>query len=430
MNKNKLIKIKEYNHFCKTKFHKTKTKVIDIIKDEKWDHNHLLINCPKHGESKITIYALLKKREFDPCVFCNREIFKRNQYNEYTNKGKKVHHNLYKYPKYEESGYINTMGKIKIFCPKHGYFFNSLFDHVTCQTRCAKCVWDDKKDSVETYIAKAIKKHGNKYLYNKISKDSLNTNYIEIGCPKHGYFIQRKSSHLEGIGCPKCALDSCRSTSAEFAAKAREVHGDAYDYSKVNYINNKTKVIVICPRHGEFKVRPDQHLYGKTGCPKCVESFGERTLKRLLNKYKLNYLTEYKFKDSNYRFDFKLKDLNILIEFHGVQHYRPVKRFGGEKAFEQVRERDENKKYLAMENNHHLIVLNFIDLKNNVLENKLISKLKEIYGYYLLSKSRNIAYDYWRDFYKDFNIPYNIELNEVNNYCKNNNIDLELINIH
>lgn len=362
MDKNKLIKIKEYNCFCKTKFPKTNTKVIDIIKDEKWDKNHLLINCPKHGESNITIYALLKKREFDPCVFCNREIFKRKQYNQYVNKCKEIYHDFYKYPKYEESGFINTVEKIKILCPKHGYFFNALYTHAS--------------------------------------------------------------------GRSKCHLASCRSTLAEFIAKAREVHGDDYDYSKVNYINNKTKVIVICPRHGEFKVRPDQHLYGKTGCPKCVESFGERTLKRLLNKYKLNYLTEYKFKDSNYRFDFKLKDLNILIEFHGVQHYRPVKRFGGEKAFEQVRERDENKKYLAMENNHHLIVLNFIDLKNNVLENKLISKLKEIYGYYLLSKSRNIAYDYWRDFYKDFNIPYNIELNEVNNYCKNNNIDLELINIH
>jgi len=42
-------------------------------------------------------------------------------------------------------------------------------------------------------------------------------------------------------------------TTEEFIKKAREVHGDKYDYSKVEYLNATTPVVIICPKHGEFK---------------------------------------------------------------------------------------------------------------------------------------------------------------------------------
>jgi hypothetical protein len=59
-------------------------------------------------------------------------------------------------------------------------------------------------------------------------------------------------------------------TREEFVDKAKKVHGDKYDYSKVEYVNNRTEVIIICPIHGEFKVIPDSHLRG-TNCPFCGE---------------------------------------------------------------------------------------------------------------------------------------------------------------
>ena len=55
----------------------------------------------------------------------------------------------------------------------------------------------------------------------------------------------------------------------QFVKDARKIYGDKYDYSKVEYINNKTEVTVTCPKHGEFKVRPDNHLTGRNGCPLC-----------------------------------------------------------------------------------------------------------------------------------------------------------------
>ena len=53
-----------------------------------------------------------------------------------------------------------------------------------------------------------------------------------------------------------------------FIEKAKKIHGDKYDYSKVEYINSHTKVCIICPEHGEFWQTPNNHLHGY-GCPKC-----------------------------------------------------------------------------------------------------------------------------------------------------------------
>jgi DNA replicative helicase MCM subunit Mcm2 (Cdc46/Mcm family) len=58
-------------------------------------------------------------------------------------------------------------------------------------------------------------------------------------------------------------------TTAEFIEKAIKVHGNIYDYSKVDYINNKTKVCIICPEHGEFWQKPNDHISSKAKCPKC-----------------------------------------------------------------------------------------------------------------------------------------------------------------
>ena len=53
-----------------------------------------------------------------------------------------------------------------------------------------------------------------------------------------------------------------------FIDKSKAIHGDKYDYSKVVYINNRTKVCIICPKHGEFWQSPSNHLIGR-GCPLC-----------------------------------------------------------------------------------------------------------------------------------------------------------------
>lgn len=51
-------------------------------------------------------------------------------------------------------------------------------------------------------------------------------------------------------------------------SSARKVHCDKYDYSNVEFIDKNTKVCIICPKHGEFWKTPYDHFYGR-GCPKC-----------------------------------------------------------------------------------------------------------------------------------------------------------------
>ena len=114
--------------------------------------------------------------------------------------------------------------------------------------------------------------HGDKYDYSKFVYNGLHKKSI-ISCPIHGEFEQVVANHLHGEGCPVCGRIFRSKTQAmgkkAFIEKARKVHGNKYDYSEVNYVNNKTKVIIICPVHGKFEQRPDEHLKGR-GCQKCI----------------------------------------------------------------------------------------------------------------------------------------------------------------
>ena len=106
-----------------------------------------------------------------------------------------------------------------------------------------------------------------------------------IICPEHGEFWQTPSDHIfQKQGCPKCGIkrraDKNRLSKEDFVLKAKEIHGDKYDYSKVEYVDCMKKVCIIChekdkngKEHGEFWQTPNNHLRGN-GCPKCKESKG------------------------------------------------------------------------------------------------------------------------------------------------------------
>ena len=124
-----------------------------------------------------------------------------------------------------------------------------------------------KKKTKEEFIKEATEKHKGKYDYTKVEYIGA-LKKVCIICPRHGEFKQKASGHLSGYGCPKCGVEKQTLHGKKFIKKTREVHGDKYDYSKVEYVNNKTKVCIICPNHGEFWQTPADHLSGH-GCTKC-----------------------------------------------------------------------------------------------------------------------------------------------------------------
>lgn len=124
------------------------------------------------------------------------------------------------------------------------------------------------------FIERAKIKHNNKYTYAKVNLINMFEDII-ITCPIHGEFIQVPHNHLRGANCPKCARKSAtahtRLSIAAFIERAKKVHGNLYDYSKVSYVNQYTNVVIICSKHGEFAQMPIVHIRQKSGCPECYK---------------------------------------------------------------------------------------------------------------------------------------------------------------
>lgn len=125
--------------------------------------------------------------------------------------------------------------------------------------------------TTNSFIEKAKKIHGDKYIYSKVKYKNTREKIIII-CSKHGEFLQKPNNHITGRGCLKCRNENtrirCSSTTSEFIEKSKSIHDNKFDYSKVDYKNAYTRVEIICQKHGSFNQIPSYHLNG-CGCPKC-----------------------------------------------------------------------------------------------------------------------------------------------------------------
>ena len=288
-----------------------------------------------------------------------------------------VHTNKYNYSKVN---YINGSTKVIVVCLLHGEFLQRPNSHLNGQN-CPKC-WYKHNFSVENFIQKAKKIYGDKYDYSKINYVNTSTNII-IVCPKHGEFSQRPNNHLRSLGCPKCSNYNKslaqKHTMEEFIWNAKEIHGNIYDYSKINYINTQIKIDIICSKHGKFSQRPNEHLRG-SGCPLCSESQGEKKVAEILRKSNILFERQVTFGDlkdkSNLYYDFYLSEYKLFIEYDGKQHYESTPFFGGEDALLKTRKHDIIKYKYAVNNGYKILIIRFIPPK--YLEELLNNKLKEI----------------------------------------------------
>lgn len=276
-------------------------------------------------------------------------------------RAKEKHGNKYDYSKVE---YVNVSTKVCIICPIHGEFWQTPHCHTRKRHNgCPLCANKkrNKTQTTEEWISKAKEIHGNKYDYSKVGYKN-HTTRVCIICPEHGEFYQRPYDHLSYHECPKCNGKEVYNNN-DFVVKAKLVHGDKYDYSKVEYINTSTKVCIICSEHGEFWQRPNKHLHGQ-GCPKCFYYKGENLLYNFLkNKFdnvEQQHSTTFLGRQ---RIDFYLPKHNIGIELQGRQHFEPVDYFGGEDEYYNIVERDIRKKKLCEDNNLKLFYIS-LDKRN------------------------------------------------------------------
>lgn len=130
-----------------------------------------------------------------------------------------------------------------------------------------------KKWDQQDFLKRAAEVHGDKYDYSKALYVNSNTPVVII-CREHGSFTQKPSNHInQHQGCNECgqlkARESHRLTHKEVIERFTKAHGDRYEYSRVEFVNVKTKVIIKCRIHGEFSQLPPDHWMGR-GCVKCM----------------------------------------------------------------------------------------------------------------------------------------------------------------
>lgn len=365
--------------------------------------------CKYHGEIQITPTIHFNYRT--GCRLCDDETLLKEKLNLAIVESREVHGCKYDYDKVK---FIKLTDKVELVCSRHGSFWQSFSDHITKRNSCPKCVIDSGRSTNDSFIAKSKSIHGDAYVYDKVAYETI-ASMVTIGCPKHGDFIQRAGSHLQGNGCKKCFLASTFLPVEQFIKKAREVHGDKYDYSKVIYRGNKTKVEIVCSKHGSFWQKPNTHTSSRNGCLKCSESKGETAIEVTLKKYGIRFIREYRIEPHRFRYDFYLPDFNIYIEYHGQQHYRPIDLFGGEKTFKAQQLRDEIKRKLVKGSGGKLLTLNYLTLKTEVVEKELIRRLKTVYLHWFTADCEIRAFRNSLEVYRYYDIDSSVIVRNLQN---------------
>lgn len=233
---------------------------------------------------------------------------------------KKVHGNKYCY---DFVNYINSKTKVKIICPTHGEFLQLPYHHLK-GSGCKLCGMEKSHKKQKTSFKKLINQfneiHNHKYNYSKVSYINNNTK-ICITCPKHGDFTQTPKNHKKGKGCPKCGKESAwkdRKIDTNTATRElKKVHGDKYDYSKVNYVKGN-KIQIICQEHGSFYQDYYSHK-GGAGCPECSrkQSVEKRKAKEEVFFEKCNKIHDSFYNYQNSEYTLAKNDIYVECPIHG-----------------------------------------------------------------------------------------------------------------
>lgn len=303
----------------------------------------------------------------------------------FLNKANSIHKKKYDYSKVN---YIDSSTKIEIVCPQHGSFWQTPAAHLSGKG-CPRCKFakqgPERRISNKEFIKRARSVHGRKYDYSKAVYLGRNRK-LEIICPRHGSFWMKPSNHINSKqGCPECGRERISElksySNADIIERFQMVHQDHYDYSRVKYTGIFNKVEIVCPKHGSFWQKPNDHINGH-GCPKCHTSIGENRINNYLSAYlDEEYYWHYKFDDcvskrgNKLEFDFYIPGRNLLIEFQGQYHYKIVNKYDTQARLDLQIENDNIKRKYCKDNNVTLLEIP-IARKD---------KLEEILEYYLFN---------------------------------------------
>jgi len=242
---------------------------------------------------------------------------------------KKIHGNRYDYSLVSKP-FKND--KIDIVCSVHGVFQQRPHDH-KIGIGCPSCS-GLKRKTTDQFITDAIAVHGDRYDYSETDYKNNKTPIIII-CSNHGKFKQRPLNHIKDYqGCPVCGKERVATMNTkntdQFIKDAIAVHGDTYDYSKTLYVKALQKVTICCPKHGEFKQKPSEHLTGY-GCWDCgVTKRAEtkiKTTEQFIKDAIAVHGDMYDYSETEYTLSNEL--VNIICPVHGMFTITPTNHLSG-----------------------------------------------------------------------------------------------------
>jgi len=214
---------------------------------------------------------------------------------------------------------------------------------------------------------------------NKVSCKCLICNYL--------WSVEASSLVNAKTGCPKCA-NNLKITHDEFVEKVYSINTDIEILTE--YISANSKIKCLCKNCGETWVTTSGALiYNKTGCPHCKVSHGELRILNWLKNQNINFDHQYKVSDllgvngGKLSYDFFLPQYNLFIEYQGIQHSKPVSKFGGDSQFQIQQEHDKRKREYALNHKINLLEIWYYDINNieSILTTNLKSKSVETAGY-------------------------------------------------
>lgn len=312
------------------------------------DNEYINVICRKHGLFTINCGNFKNKHG---CKVCD------NENKSYTNDKFLKDVNIIKGDWYEPITEAHGVEKQKviILCKTCGNLFSTTPRNFLKSKSCPYC--KPRKLTEENFIKRIDDIYHGSLKYIKGFKNVRSKVVMKCEC---GAEIIKSAEHfLLGVQCPYCSTASNKPlTQNDFIQRAKEIHGDKYDYSLVEYngLYNNVKIKCnICNR--VFYQKPLYHIYYSSGCS-CRSSKGEEKIAALLDQYKINYIRQHKFKDlktgerlsSCLKLDFYLPDKNLVIEFNGAQHYEAVDIWGGEEDFKLRQKYDQMKKDYCKKN--------------------------------------------------------------------------------
>lgn len=232
-------------------------------------HDKIDIICREHGVFSITACSHThKNKDTGHCPACTKikraRYYKKKHSKKFIDDSKKLHNNKYDYSLIK---YYSNQSFVDVICPDHGIFNLKVTSHLS-GSGCPSCLDEIKIERLKLkYIKLSNELYKGKYNYSLVNFVNIDT-AVDIICPIHGTFQQSLKNHIS-TGCKECHKEmSLLLNSEKFIESANEIHRNRYDYSLVNYIHAKSKVSIVCDKHGVFNQTPNNHLRQK-GCPKC-----------------------------------------------------------------------------------------------------------------------------------------------------------------